>query len=241
MKKWYFLLLTIFFMQDHIHSQNECFDPSQVCDSCFCIALWEPVCGCDGKIYSNSCVAYISGITSWILMDEVQILGDTRIVRGDSNTLTATGCKTYYWNTGSNNHTITVSPELTISYMVTVWFVNGCQLSEEVVIMVDEPTDLSDMATTPNSEENTDDRIKMDIDPKGQSIRVESSGKIKSVAMLDVKGQLEIIEEVNAYEYLFFTGNLYPGIHIIQVHFVDGTSTIKKSTDKIALPPTPLI
>ena len=30
-----------------------------------CIEIYEPVCGCDGFTYSNTCYATISGVLSW--------------------------------------------------------------------------------------------------------------------------------------------------------------------------------
>ena len=49
-------------------SQNTndcCINPQWVSPSAICISLWDPVIGCDGIQYSNSCVAQASGLTSW--------------------------------------------------------------------------------------------------------------------------------------------------------------------------------
>jgi hypothetical protein len=42
-----------------------CIDSSQICLSCHCITVYNPVCGCDGITYTNSCFASIAGVTSW--------------------------------------------------------------------------------------------------------------------------------------------------------------------------------
>lgn len=52
-----------------VYCQNvasNCIDPSQIDPNMFCIAIFDPVCGCNDITYSNSCVAtYYGGVTSW--------------------------------------------------------------------------------------------------------------------------------------------------------------------------------
>ncbi len=59
------------------------------------------------------------------------------ITQGTSTTLTATGGGTYLWTTGETTATITVTPNVTTDYCVTVTDGNGCTDSSCVRITVD--------------------------------------------------------------------------------------------------------
>ena len=86
-------------------------------------------------VYQNGCEA----------TDDVQVTvnplptanagADVTINQGDSTTLTATGGGTYLWNSGETTASITVSPNATTTYSVTVTQ-NGCEDSDEVVVTV---------------------------------------------------------------------------------------------------------
>jgi hypothetical protein len=44
---------------------KDCIDRKKINPNTFCIEVYEPVCGCDGKTYPNTCYAERAGVTKW--------------------------------------------------------------------------------------------------------------------------------------------------------------------------------
>ena len=42
-----------------------CIDEDKIDDQVVCVEIYEPVCGCNDKTYSNTCYAKRAGLISW--------------------------------------------------------------------------------------------------------------------------------------------------------------------------------
>ncbi len=45
---------------------DDCIDPSKINREAMCTMDYRPVCGCNGKTYSNACVAENAGVKRWV-------------------------------------------------------------------------------------------------------------------------------------------------------------------------------
>lgn len=137
---------------------------------CPCPMIYMPVCGCDGVMYPNSCIAICAGVgwtpavsngmpggwmpcttASTTCFVELITSGSTTFCEGDSVQLQPSVYDingSYLWNTGSTNHEIWVS--LTGDYVLSYTNDTGCVATDTMhVEVIPEPILISYTAPNP--------------------------------------------------------------------------------------------
>ncbi|MFQ3579385.1 MAG: Kazal-type serine protease inhibitor [Bacteroidales bacterium] len=122
-----FLYLCINSVQGQISNNNPCMGTPK--ENCVCPAIYNPVLGCDGKVYGNECEARCNGILR-VGNEMIDIVGKTTIALGETTTLVSS---IPFQNTPNNPYTViwlaggqrvgdglslTVKPQKTTTYTV---------------------------------------------------------------------------------------------------------------------------
>ena len=69
-------------------------------------------------------------------LPSISVSENITIIDGQETNLLVSGAETYLWNTGETSDTIVVSPTETTTYAVTGFSASGCQVTEEVTVIV---------------------------------------------------------------------------------------------------------
>ena len=63
MKRLIFSGFVMLLCQATCKTSSDCKGPAK--PDCMCTMQYDPVCGCDGKVYGNACTAACEGVKSW--------------------------------------------------------------------------------------------------------------------------------------------------------------------------------
>ena len=230
MKPKYIVFAFLLSVALYTYSQEQCYNPDLQCDTCSCPAIYDPVIGCDGAIYVNSCEAYIMGLTAWIpylATDFIYINAPDQINKGESATLLIEhedvypAVVSYLWDHGDTADEIIVSPDSSTTYTVTVSvtytfsFEDGSISTYEdnftynVNIKVIDPLDGINSPGKNN-------RLKIFPNPASTKVSIQSAVAFTYIQLMDFKGVIIKNLMVNSNSASIDISNLLPGVYFLK-------------------------
>lgn len=155
----------------------------------------------------------------------VQILGNTHISMGDTTTLLAQGTAncSYHWNTGETGNSITVWPDTTTEYEVTIVSNSGigCSNTASVIVIVDDTSSLADVDLT--------GKITVYPNPTDGQVNVRSEQTlINELYIYDMMGRQIRRLRVDALNTTFDLRDFATGTYILQLKMENGVVVRKK-------------
>lgn len=140
----------------------------------------------------------------------LNITGDTLICEGESTTLTAGGANLYFWNTGTNTSTLSVSPSANTSYSVTGSNLPGnCTASMAVQINVTDCTGLSEVNTPVNT-------CQIFPNPTEGVFQIKND-ELLTITILDCFGKIIMQSQFNIGNHTVDLGDTPDGIYLIKL------------------------
>ena len=107
---------------------------------------------------SNSCASDVTDSIT-ITVNAIPVLttsGNVTIENGSSTVLTASGEGDFLWSTGETSPSITVNPETTTSYSVTLTTFEGCSVEDNLFVTVTNPSTSDNPNTTVSADAGDD-------------------------------------------------------------------------------------
>ena len=156
-------------------------------------------------------------------LPHVSITGDTTINEGETTILFASYGQgfAYVWNTGMEGNVISVSPDSTTTYTVTVTSAAGCSSEASVTVHV------SGVGIPDFAEQGK--MILLYPNPTdGQAIIRSENGLISEISIFDLAGKLIRNSIVHAYQTEIDLSSVAPATYLVQIKLETGEKFVRK-------------